>query len=118
MTLLAGLYSGTSAPQGKAGSATDVMSDAKRSIVMQGGCGNDVIYYKICVHVSRFGATDTTSWSTSSCTIFSSEDSLCHDVTSSLSRHVRQITTNTFPVQGVLIIIVTLASHDPLGLLE
>ncbi|XP_065911815.1 uncharacterized protein [Dysidea avara] len=32
--LLAGLYSGTSAPQGKAGSATDVMSDAKRSIVM------------------------------------------------------------------------------------
>lgn len=45
MTLLAGLYSGTSAPQGKAGSATDVMSDAKRSIVMQGRCGNDVIDY-------------------------------------------------------------------------
>ena len=43
MTLLAGLYSGTSAPQGKAGSATDVMSDAKRSIVMQGRCGNDII---------------------------------------------------------------------------
>ena len=44
MTPLAGLYSGTSAPQGKAGSATDVMSDAKRSIVMQGRCGyNDVI---------------------------------------------------------------------------
>ena len=39
--LLAGLYSGTSAPQGKAGSATDVMNDAKRSIVMQGGCGYD-----------------------------------------------------------------------------
>ena len=35
--MLAGLYSGTSAPQGKAGSATDVMSDAKRSIVMNGG---------------------------------------------------------------------------------
>lgn len=43
MTPLAGLYSGTSAPQGKAGSATDVMSDAKRSIVMQGRCGYDVI---------------------------------------------------------------------------
>lgn len=42
MTPLAGLYSGTSAPQGKAGSATDVMSDAKRSIVMQGRCGCDV----------------------------------------------------------------------------
>ena len=45
MTLLAGLYSGTSAPQGKVGSATDVMSDAKRSIVMHGRCGNDVIDY-------------------------------------------------------------------------
>ena len=42
MTLLAGLYSGTSALQGKAG---DVMSDAKRLIVMQGRCGNDVIDY-------------------------------------------------------------------------
>ena len=51
MTLLAGLYSGTSAPQGKAGSATDVMSDAKRSIVMQGGCGNGVIYYNyVCMY--------------------------------------------------------------------
>lgn len=50
MTPLAGLYSGTSAPQGKAGSATDVMSDAKRSIVMQGRCGCDVKY--VCMHVS------------------------------------------------------------------
>ena len=34
---LAGLYSGTSVPQGKAGSATDVMSDATHLIVMNGG---------------------------------------------------------------------------------
>ena len=49
MTSLAGLYSGTSAPQGKAGSATDVMSDTKRSIVMQGRCGNDVIIINMYV---------------------------------------------------------------------
>ena len=51
MTSLAGLYSGTSAPQGKAGSATDVMSDAKRSIVMQGRCGNDIIIMYVCMYV-------------------------------------------------------------------
>ena len=56
ITPLAGLYSGTSAPQGKAGSATDVMSDAKRSIVMQGGRGYDVItmsVFNICVDLER-----------------------------------------------------------------
>ena len=53
ITPLAGLYSGTSAPQGKTGSATDVMSDAKRSIVMQGGCGYDVIIINmyVCVKI-------------------------------------------------------------------
>ena len=56
ITPLAGLYSGTSAPQGKAGSATDVMSDAKRSIVMQGRRGYDVIAvntFNVCVDLER-----------------------------------------------------------------
>ena len=34
--LLGGLYEGTKAPQGKDGSATDVMSAAKRQIVNEG----------------------------------------------------------------------------------